>query len=390
MAAAADRAIIVYGASGTLGRQVARELADRGARVIACGRDAARVRAVADELAIGARVAAADDVAALDAAFAGARVVVSCAGPFGEVGPGVIAAAIGARAAYVDACGEQGFLRDCYERFESRARHAGVACVGGMGVAPALGDLAAALAAEAVTTSFTDGSMLRAGVPPRLAEDDPLDEIAVSWILDGVAAAPGAQRSGVAMVAERGAVWHGDRWDPAAIGASRREVNPGPGLGGPRTAISAPGGEVITVPRHVAARRVETFASFARSALAMRAAQVAARAAPLLGLAARLTKLAPAPPPSERERARSRFAVIAQASRRFSREEVIVRGADLYATAASIVAWSAVALAARDAGPTGVLAPAELFAPGPALDALAAAADLEIETSFAPAAAPAW
>ncbi|HTJ41969.1 MAG TPA: saccharopine dehydrogenase NADP-binding domain-containing protein [Kofleriaceae bacterium] len=390
MAAAAERSIVVYGASGTLGRLVARELADRGARVIACGRDAARVRAVADELAIGARVAAADDPAALASAFAGARVVVSCAGPFGEIGTGVIAAAIDARAAYVDACGEQGFLRDCYERYESRARKAQVACVGGMGVAPALGDLAAALAAEAVASSFTEGSMMRGALPARLAEDDPLDEIAVSWILEGVAAAPGAQRSGVAMFAERGAVWRGDRWDPQAAGASRRDVNPGPSFGGTRTAISAPGGEVITIPRHVAAQRVETFASFARAAWAMRAAQVAARAAPLFGLAARLARANPAPPPTERERSRARFAVVAQATRRFSSEEVIVRGVDLYATAAAIVAWGAVALAAREAGPIGVLAPSELFAPGPALEALAAAADLEIETSFAPAAADAW
>jgi hypothetical protein len=122
----------------------------------------------------------------------------------------------------------------------------------------------------------------------------------------------------------------------------------------------------------------------------MRAAQVAARAVPLFGLGARLAKLAPAPPPSEGLRARARFAVVAQAARRFGAEQVIVRGADLYASAAQILAWAAVALAARTGGPSGVLAPAELWTPGPALDALAAAADLELETSFAPGTGRAW
>src|SRR6185437_15060321 len=96
-----DGAIVVYGASGTLGRLVARALADRGARVIACGRSLERVRPIADDLAIGARAAACDDPRALAAAFAGARVVISCAGPYAEVGTGVIAAAIAAGAAYV-------------------------------------------------------------------------------------------------------------------------------------------------------------------------------------------------------------------------------------------------------------------------------------------------
>src|SRR5262249_1138879 len=162
-----------------------------------------------------------------------------------------------------------------------------------------------------------------------------------------------------------------------AAGAHARQINAG-GAFGARTAISAPGGEVVTIPRHTAARRVEAFASIARAAWAMRAAQVAARAMPLLGLASRIVNLAPAPPApprSEELRARARFAGVAQAPRRFSTEEVIVRGADLYATAAAIVAWAAVALAARTEGPNGVLAPAEVLAPGPALDALAAAAD---------------
>ncbi|MCE9578412.1 MAG: hypothetical protein K8W52_35120, partial [Deltaproteobacteria bacterium] len=179
-------------------------------------------------------------------------------------------------------------------------------------------------------------------------------------------------------------VWQDGRWDPTAAGATRRTVNAGAALGGDRLAISAPGGEVVTVPRHIDVRRVATFASVTRSAWAMRAAGLAARALPALGgaLGSRMQRWAPAPPPSAALRAKARFAVIAQARRGFDTAEVAIHGADLYATAAAITAWLAVALAARGAGPSGVLAPAEVLVAGPALAALAAAADLDLVTSF--------
>ncbi len=378
----AERLIIVYGATGTLGGLVARALRDRGAAVVVAGRDRDRVASLGQELGCPTRIAAPDDPAALAALVAGARVVVDCAGPFAGRTTALVRAAIEAGAAYLDTASEPAFLREVYERCEAAARKAGVACVSGAGVAPALGDLAAAWAAAHVLGAADDDGVVRATLPARQAEGDPLDEVAITWVLDGMAAAPGAQRAGIAMLTHGGAIWKDGRWDATAAGTSRRTVDAGPALGGARLAISAPGGEVVTVPRHVDAREIATYASVTRSAWAMRAAGLAARALPALGgaLGARMQRWAPAPPPSAALRAQARFAVIAQARRGFDTAEVAIHGADLYATAAAITAWLAVALAAREAGPCGVLAPAEVLVAGPALATLAAAADLEIVT----------
>ena len=57
-----------------------------------------------------------------------------------------------------------------------------------------------------------------------------------------------------------GVVWQLSRWDPIAAGADTREFGfPAP-FGG-RRAVSFPSGEVISVPRHVSARRVQTYLS---------------------------------------------------------------------------------------------------------------------------------
>jgi short subunit dehydrogenase-like uncharacterized protein len=375
-----SRAILVYGATGTLGGLVAGALDERGAHVIVAGRDAARVGALAAELGCAARIARDDDRAALAALVEGVRVVVDCAGPFAGRSTALIEAAIAAGAAYVDVASEPAFLREVYERCESAARRAGVACVTGAGVAPGLGDLAAAWATAQLIGAPADEDVVRTTLAPRAAVGDPLDEIAITWILDGVAAAPGAQRAGIAMLTHGGELWRDGRWDRVAPGAATRTIDAGPALGGRRLAVSAPGGEVVTVPRHVDARRVQTFASVTRAAWAMRAAGLAARALPALGgaLGARMQKWAPAPPPSAQLRARARFAVFAQVRRGADHREVAIHGADLYATAAAITAWLATVLAARATGPVGVLAPAEVVVAGPALAALADAAELEL------------
>jgi hypothetical protein len=86
--------------------------------------------------------------------------------------------------------------------------------------------------------------------------------------------------------------------------------------------------------------------------------------------------------PGPEERAAARFQIVATGRRGDDFAQVTVSGGDVYATAATIVAWAAMELAGRVAGPSGVLAPSEVFAPGPALRALAEEAGLSIATSF--------
>ncbi len=369
--------IAVYGASGSTGRLIAAELHGRGADVVLAGRDEARLRALADALP-GARVAVApaDDPLALATAFAGAECVVACAGPFGaraaggasSVGERVLEGAIAAGAHYLDIAGEQAFLRAMYERHEAAARRAGVCAIGGMAFEIALGDLAAGWAAAA------------------LGPGDPLSEVAVTYVLDDFLPTPGTALSAIASLASEGVIWQQERWDPIAPAAERRRVNAGAAHGGEREAVSFPSGEVITVPRHVDARRVQTYVSLTRGGWEARAARWASPLLPLLGrtgVPAWLAAQVPAAPPDDDARARAAFTVIARARRGFADAQVAVSGTDVYRVTATIAAWAAIELATRDDAPAGVRAPAEAFAPRATLETLAQQASLAVVTSFA-------
>jgi hypothetical protein len=178
----------------------------------------------------------------------------------------------------------------------------------------------------------------------------------------------------------RGLAWRRDRWESVAPAAERRRINAGAALGGERDVVSFPGGEAITVPRHVAARSVQTYVSTTRDRITGTALRWFARALPLVPK--RATDLLAPYTPNEDEYARTRFAVVAQARRGFQAAQVVVTGTDLYRASAVIAAWVARQLAARTTGPTGMRAPSELFRPAAALRELASLGILAVEPSF--------
>jgi uncharacterized protein YbjT (DUF2867 family) len=400
----ASPVIAVFGATGLVGRQVCELLAapepdgDGGPgdgapvplRLVGRRRDA--LDALAGALASATTrapvaVAAADDAAALVRALAGVRVVVNAAGPLRDTAEPVLAAALAAGAHYVDVGGEQAVLRALYERGESAVRRAGLVALPGAGFDAAIADLAAAWAAEHLTaaeppgpvTADEPGDPVRTVPADRIAEHRPLDEVAVSYAFDDLALSAGSQRALFGAIGERALIWRRDRWEPGRAGEHRR-INPGPALGGERDAIGFAGGAVITIPRCVAADRVATYVSVARSPAASAALRLVARALPLLPRRAGGV-LAPFAP-DDADYARARFAVLAQVRRGFSAAQIAVHGRDLYRTTAAIAAWSARRLAARGPGPIGMRAPGELFRAQPALRAIARAAALTIEPSF--------
>ena len=169
-----------------------------------------------------------------------------------------------------------------------------------------------------------------------------------SYVFDDLALSAGqparAVRGRVRQAAWSGAAIAGSRAARASGGASTRA---------PRSAASAtrsatPGGEVVTVPRHIAASYVGTYVSTTRSAGASRALGLLARALPLVPRAAS-ELLAPYAAP-DTDYARTQFAVVAQARRGFAAAQVVVRGRDVYRTTAVITAWCARQLASRMVG----------------------------------------
>jgi hypothetical protein len=136
--------LAVYGATGATGRRIIQLASAAGIPVTASGRNP---QALA-QLGVDYRVASLAP-AELDAAFAGAAVVVSCAGPYTHFGPPVLDAAIRAGACYVDCTGEPRWVQRIIDEFENRAIHAGVAVVPSLGLGVAT-DIAATAAAEIV------------------------------------------------------------------------------------------------------------------------------------------------------------------------------------------------------------------------------------------------
>lgn len=375
-------AIVVYGATGLVGGRVCAALDERDVPFVAAGRSKLALDKLAAVVgAAGVRVAEAGDAAALASAFAGAKVVVNCVGSLAELGEPVLLATLAAGAHYVDLGGDQAFLRHLYERHDSTARRAGTVVVPACGINCALGDWAAAWAAQHVCDVGDGGDVVRASPAPRVGDDRPLDDVAVSYVFDDLVLSPGSQKGVFSQLHARALVWRRDRWESVAPASEKRSVNVGPAFGGLRDVASFPGGDVITVPRHVNARHIQTYVSTTRSAVASTALRLLARALPLVPK--RATEKLAAYQPAEEEYARTRFAVVAQAHRDFDLARVIVSGTDQYRASAHIAAWVAEQLATRGAGPVGMRAPSELFRPAQALRAVASLIGLSVEPSFA-------
>src|SRR5919106_2680981 len=126
--------VVLFGATGYTGRLTAHAMARRGIDFKIVGRDRAKLERLSTETGDPEiAVAEVGDVDALAAALAGARVLVTCVGPFVDLGDTAIEAALRAGCHYIDSTGEQEFIARLLERYGERARADGIA------VAPALG-----------------------------------------------------------------------------------------------------------------------------------------------------------------------------------------------------------------------------------------------------------
>ena len=111
-------AVALLGVTGYTGRLVLAEARRAGLEIRLVGRR----RDALDELAVSGeevRVADARDEAALRAAFDGASVVASLAGPFLEIGLAPVRAAAAVGAHYLDSTGEQEFVRLVHDEIET-------------------------------------------------------------------------------------------------------------------------------------------------------------------------------------------------------------------------------------------------------------------------------
>jgi short subunit dehydrogenase-like uncharacterized protein len=140
-AAERDLDIVVYGASGFVGRLVAEYLAraaPEGVRIGLAGRSKAKLSEVRDSLGAAAAgwpiiTADAGDAAALDTLAKSTKVVTTTVGPYAKYGIPLVAACAANGTHYADLTGEVLFVRRCIDEFDEAARATGARIVNSCG-----------------------------------------------------------------------------------------------------------------------------------------------------------------------------------------------------------------------------------------------------------------
>ena len=155
MTAARDLDMVVFGATGITGRNVAAYLAERapetGASWAAAARDAAKLERLLGDMGISAPetiVADLRDPDSLAAMASRSRVVLNLVGPYTPYGRPLIEACVAGGAHYIDISGEMPFVRQIIDAFDSRAQAAGVKVVQVCGFESIPPDLSVLLASE--------------------------------------------------------------------------------------------------------------------------------------------------------------------------------------------------------------------------------------------------
>ena len=343
--------IALYGATGYTGRLVSAELRERGFDAILAGRSGGKLRALASELGVDwpVRAAAIDDPQALRRALTGADAVINCAGPFTYYGAPVIEAALDVGAHYVDTTGEQPYMQRVFEHLGPVARRAGCAVVPAVGFDYLPGDLAASLAARG---------------------REPVAELTIAYAISGFGMSRGTIRSGMELLSGGDLEYQDGAWRPAGRVPPLTETFGFPEPIGSLPVMRYPGGEVVTVPRHVDVRDVRY--RWATSLFAPHPAleRVVPFAMPVVGavlrtplrdLADRLMDRLPEGP-AEAERRAARWTIVAEARGEDGKVgRAVVSGPDMYGLTAVITVRAAELLAADGFDGAGALAPAQAF-----------------------------
>jgi short subunit dehydrogenase-like uncharacterized protein len=330
--------VLLFGATGYTGRLTAHALHRRGESFTIAGRNSSKLQALAavtgnPEI----RTVEAGDTDSLVAALAGARVLITCVGPFVDLGETAVEAALRARVHYIDSSGEGTFIAKLCER-DDEARAAGIAMAPAMGFDEVPGDVAAALACE----GFPDA------------------ELDITYALPKTASL-GTLRSGLGILASKGPWLEDGRRRPIRAGLERRWAPMPPPLG-PRPAASFPLALGHLAPRHLELRTMRTYVTTGAGAgAAMRWGVPLVKKVlegPLNELVEKMLARAPEGP-TEAQRESGRWTILAEARAGREWRNVTLQGNDVYGLTAETLATAAHEMAADGYDVTGVVAPVQ-------------------------------
>lgn len=333
--------VLLFGATGYTGRITARALAERGVSFAVAGRDPQKLeRVAADTGAVATHVVDAGDVGALTKAVEDVRVLVTCVGPFLQLGETAVEAALRARVNYVDSTGEGPFVERLIRDRHEDALRAGIAMAPAMGFDEAPGDVATALAADGLD----------------------LPDVSLTYAFPSGASA-GTLRSALGIVASKA------RW---TVDGEVEWVRPGQELRwapmppplGPRPGLSFPLAICHLAPLHVKLNGFRTYSTVApwqrfvlRAVLPAAGALLSSEAT--RGLVEKAIARLPEGP-DEAARARGKWTILAEAiTSDGAWRNVALTGTDVYGLTGHTLAAAAEAMS-RDGYPeAGVVAPVQ-------------------------------
>ncbi|MFC5186400.1 NAD(P)H-binding protein [Actinomadura harenae] len=320
-----SRTVAVYGAYGHTGRFVVAELLERGFVPVLVGRDAAKLGDLAvAHPGLAARLAAADDPAALDLALFGADAVINAAGPFADTAAPLIEAALRAGIPYVDVAAEIEANLDTFAHFADRAREAGTVVLPAMAFFGGFGDLLATAAMDDWTEA---------------------DEIHVAYGLDSWHPTAGTRAAGKVSHQRR----DGRRLRYTGGRLERHDDEPQtrkwsfPEPTGGHEVIGVYMADIVTVPSHLAVPEVRTYMSVKA------AADVASPDTP-----------APVPA-SEDGRSAQRYVVDVVVVSGSEERRATVSGRDIYAVSAPLAVEAVDRILTGRTRATGVASAGALF-----------------------------
>jgi len=334
--------VAVYGATGHTGRFVASALERRGVAVKRISRRASTDSISQQHGGQPAWVSAScDEPEALDRALEGTDAVINCAGPFLDTAPAVIESALRVGAHYLDIAAEQRSVRQSLATYDAEAVDKGIVVLPAMAFYGGLADL---LAAQLCTG-------LRV-----------VDEILIGVALDYWHPTPGTRRTGERNTARRVIVSGGRLAPLPSRRAGERWRFPLPFGDLPVTGV--PLSEIITISKHVAAGRIESFMN----------------EAPLQDL-----RRVDTPPPTSVEasgKSTQTFVMDVFASGDGLSRRIAAFGQDIYAVSAPLVVEACMRVLSQRPRKGGAFAAAELFDPSDFLAALSS--DIRLELSSQP------
>ena len=219
---AEQRPWLIYGAYGFTGRMIVEEAIRRGHRPVLAGRDAKRLRELADRTGLPHMVIRLDDARQLHAQISAHSLVLNAAGPFTETGRPLIEASLATRVPYLDVSGEISHLRFVSD-LDQRARNAGVALLTGAGFGATFGDCLARHVAE----RLPDATHLRLSIDAANAQST-----------------AAVRRTTLGVLAEGGYAVEGGKWRSRPLGHAAWTVSDGSEVA---SFASAPLGELAAV-----------------------------------------------------------------------------------------------------------------------------------------------